>query len=109
MVALDHRQRPPRLEDGHQPGQSPSRVRDVLEDEAHEDVVEARRRERQGEQVGTANATLPKPAHVPVREPSSDSRAMSTETNRRRGAARRQRHRLRTDATAGLEHEAPGG
>jgi hypothetical protein len=101
VVALDHGERPARLEDALEVPQPAQRIVEVLEHEAHEDVVERGVLERQREEVG--------PAVLDVRERGCLRERLGGAVDRdeaRRGRSARQRPRLRADAAARLEHAA---
>ena len=81
------------------------RPRQVLEHEAHEDVVERIGRERQVEDVGLEELDVGQPASTRCAA-AIDSGETSMEVKRASGLLRDERDRLRADAASGLEHPA---
>jgi len=107
------------FDDGHraageellfQHGERPLRRGQMLHHEAHEDVVKRRRRERQVEEVGLLERHVrqARRLHAFV---GAAQRAFGDVNGRdaRLRALPRERHRLRPDAAARLQHAAAGG
>ena len=110
VIALDDRERATRLQHPPKPRERARRVGQMLEHEADEDMVEGRLGERQVENVGVLELDVVQASQIHRPSRSGERRRGDVDRDER-GAwtPSRERHGLRADAAAGLEHAAALG